>query len=325
MDTQQLALPGLIALSVGSIFYVVAYPYLSGDAKAEKRKTALQARSTTGGSGGRVNDAAKRRKAVADSLRELDQRTKSKKLTFDMRMQQGGLDWSRSKFAIVSVVLAVMTVAIAYLCGAGTLTLAAMAIVGGLGLPRWYVNGRRKRRFAKFLDEFPGAVDIIVRGIKAGIPLGDCIRNIAAEAAEPVRTEFRAIVEAQTMGLSIADACERLIERVPLPEANFFAIVINIQSKAGGNLAEALTNLSAVLRDRKKMKGKVKAMSSEAKASAGIIGALPPLVAFFVWLTSPSYIMLLFTTAPGHMVLAVSAFWMSTGVFVMKKMISFEI
>ena len=163
-----------------------------------------------------------------------------------------------------------------------------------------------------------------MRGIKAGIPLGDCVRNIATDAAEPVKTEFRMIVEAQQMGLSIAEAVERIIDRVPLPEANFFSIVINIQSKAGGNLAEALGNLSNVLRDRKKMKGKIKAMSSEAKASAGIIGALPPLVGFFVYLTSPAYISLLFTTSTGHMVLAGCVFWMGTGIFIMKKMINFD-
>ena len=177
----------------------------------------------------------------------------------------------------------------------------------------------------RFLREFPGAVDIIVRGIKAGIPLGDCIRAIAAEAAEPIRSEFRAIVEAQSLGISVAEAVERMIERVPLPEANFFSIVISIQQKAGGNLSEALMNLSNVLRDRKKMRSKVKAMSSEAKASAGIIGALPPLVTTAVWFTSPGYISLLFTTGTGHMVLGGCACWMGLGVFIMKKMISFDI
>ncbi len=322
---QQIGLPIIVALCVGAVLYVAVYPYLSGEAKAEKRITALQTRSSIGGPGGRVNDAAKRRKAVADSLKEIDQRAKSKKITFEMRMAQAGLAWSKTKFWVVSAVMGIVAVAGAFFVSGSPMMIAAFAVIGGLGMPRWYVGRKRKKRFAKFLQEFPAAVDIIVRGIKAGIPLGDCIRNIASEAAEPVKTEFRAIVEAQAMGLTVADACERLIERVPLPEANFFAIVINIQAKAGGNLAEALTNLSAVLRDRKKMKGKIKAMSSEAKASAGIIGCLPPLVATFVWLTSPGYISLLFVTSTGHMVLAGCALWMGTGIFVMKKMISFDI
>jgi tight adherence protein B len=186
------------------------------------------------------------------------------------------------------------------------------------------VNYCRKRRVKKFLEVFPQAIDIIVRGIKAGIPLGDCFRNIAVEGEEPVKTEFRYIVDTQSLGLTIPEAVERIVERVPTPEASFFSIVITIQAKAGGNLAEALANLSNVLRDRKKMKGKIKAMSAEAKASAGIIGALPFLVAFFVYLTSPAYISLLFTTSTGNMVLGCCAFWMGCGVFVMNKMINFD-
>ena len=240
-------------------------------------------------------------------------------------MAQAGLTWSRTNFWTISAITGIVAMVGAFFVSGAPIMIAAFAVIGGLGLPRWYIGRKRKKRFNNFLQEFPAAVDIIVRGIKAGIPLGDCIRNIANEAAEPIKTEFRAIVEAQAMGLTIADSCERLIERVPLPEANFFAIVINIQSKAGGNLAEALTNLSAVLRDRKKMKSKIKAMSSEAKASAGIIGALPPLVATFVYFTSPGYISLLFTTGTGHMVLAGCALWMGSGIFVMKKMISFDI
>lgn len=325
LEPQQIGLPILVALCVGALLYVVAYPYFSGEAKAEKRVTALQNRPSVGGAGLRVNDVAKRRKAVADSLKEIDQRAKSKKISFEMRMAQAGLTWSKTKFWIVSAIMGAVAVVVAVIVSGSPLMIAAAAVIGGLGLPRWYIGRKRKKRLNDFLKELPGAVDIIVRGVKAGIPLGDCIRNIASEAAEPVKTEFRAIVESQTMGLTIPEAVERLIDRVPLPEANFFAIVINIQAKAGGNLAEALTNLSAVLRDRKKMKGKIKAMSSEAKASAGIIGCLPPLVAFFVWLTSPAYISLLFVTSTGHMVLAGCALWMGTGIFVMKKMISFDI
>ena len=140
----------------------------------------------------------------------------------------------------------------------------------------------------KFVNEFPNAVDIIIRGVKAGLPLGDCLRVIASESPEPLRTEFRRIVEAQAVGLSVTEAVERIGERVPVTEANFFAIVIGIQQKAGGNLTEALTNLSRVIRERKKMKAKVKAVSSEAKTSAGIIGALPFIVGFFVYITTPA-------------------------------------
>ena len=163
-----------------------------------------------------------------------------------------------------------------------------------------------------------------MRGIKAGLPLLDCLRMIAAEAPEPVRSEFRSIVETQTVGIPIGEACVKLYERVPLPEANFFSIVISIQQKAGGNLSEALGNLSRVLRDRKRMKAKIKAMSMEAKASGAIIAALPVAVMILVYLPSPSYISLLWTESLGRMMLACCVVWMSMGVFVMKKMINFD-
>ena len=171
---------------------------------------------------------------------------------------------------------------------------------------------------------FPDAVDVIVRGVKAGLPLLDCLKMIALEAPEPLKSEFRAILETQAIGMPLGEACGKLYERMPLPEANFFGIVIAIQQKAGGNLSEALGNLSRVLRDRKKMKAKIQAMSQEAKASAGIIGALPIAVMTLVYITSPQYISLLWTDPLGRMMLAASAVWMSMGVMVMKKMINFD-
>jgi tight adherence protein B len=139
-----------------------------------------------------------------------------------------------------------------------------------------------------------------------------------------MKSEFRAIVETQAIGMPLGDACAKLYDSMPLPEANFFGIVISIQQKAGGNLSEALGNLSRVLRDRKKMKAKIQAMSMEAKASASIIGALPLAVMMLVWITSPQYISLLWTEPLGRLMLAASAVWMSCGVFVMKKMINFD-
>ncbi len=126
------------------------------------------------------------------------------------------------------------------------------------------------------------------------------------------------------MGMTAADALAKLYERVPVPEANFFSIVIAIQQKSGGNLSEALGNLSRVLRDRRKMAGKIKAMSTEAKASAGIIACLPFTVGILTYLSSPQYIQLLWTTQTGKVALVASGLWMLMGVFVMKKMIAFD-
>jgi tight adherence protein B len=200
----------------------------------------------------------------------------------------------------------------------------AFGLAGLLGLPRWIVNRMRKRRIRKFVDEFANAIDVIVRGVKSGLPLNDCIRIISNEAAEPVKSEFRKIIESQSLGITLADAVNKLPERVPVPEASFFGIVVAIQQRAGGNLSEALGNLSRVLRDRKKMKGKIGAMAMEAKASAWIIGSLPIVVMILVFLTSPNYIMLLFTEPLGKVILGLSAVWMLIGVFVMRKMINFD-
>ena len=182
----------------------------------------------------------------------------------------------------------------------------------------------KKRREQAFIDALPDAVDVIVRGVKSGLPLLECLKIVASEASEPIRTEFRAILDTQAIGLPLGEACGKLYERTPVPEANFFGISIAIQQKSGGNLSEALGNLSKVLRDRKKMKAKIRAMSQEAKASAGIIGSLPLVVMVLVYFTSPDYITLLFTESLGHAMLAGAAIWMTMGVLVMKKMISFD-
>jgi tight adherence protein B len=199
-----------------------------------------------------------------------------------------------------------------------------MAFAAGFGLPRWLLGYLKKRREKAFLKALPDAVDVIVRGIKAGLPLFESIKVVAADAPEPLRSEFNAIIETQTIGMPLGEACARLYDRMPVPEANFFGIVIAIQQKSGGNLSEALGNLSRVLRDRKKMAEKIQAMSMEAKASAAIIGSLPPVVMALVWITTPDYISLLWTTHLGQFMLLGCACWMTIGVLVMKKMINFD-
>src|SRR5947199_299554 len=171
---------------------------------------------------------------------------------------------TRRKFSIGSAIAGALLAGLFYVISDGLFMTVGAAAAGALGLPRWVLNFLRKRRIKKFLNVFPDAVDVIIRGVKAGLPLGDCMRVIAQEAAEPVRTEFKLAIEATALGLSLGEASERIVERVPVPEASFFSIVINIQQKAGGNLSEALTNLSRVLRDRKRLKQKVQAVSSEA-------------------------------------------------------------
>lgn len=324
MQSNVLIFSGLVTIAVGGVFYAFVSPYLSGEVKAEKRKASIEGTRRKPAADG-AKDAAVRRKQIADSLRELEARGKNKKLTLETRLLQAGLSWNRSKFLVFSAIMAGIVALMLLIVSDNVLYMALGLGIGGFGFPKWVLSFLRKRRITKFVEEFPNALDVIIRGIKAGLPLGDCLRIVATETEEPVKSEFRYIVEAQTMGISTGEAVERLVERVPVADANFFSIVINIQQKSGGNLSEALGNLSRVLRDRKKMKLKIKAMSGEAKASAGIIGSLPFIVTVLVYLSSPHYIELLWITHTGRIVLTVSGLWMVFGILMMRKMINFDI
>ncbi len=323
MKLQTLALFFLVALAIGGVAWVFLYPLLSGERHAEKRRASV-ARSEPVA---RVSRGAQksRREQVEETLKQIDVKSKKPKSPpLTTKIAQAGLSWSKQRFMITGGVLGLVAFVLVFAVGGGLVPAVAIGFAAAFGVPMWMLSFLKKRRENKFLNSFPDAVDVIVRGIKSGLPLLDSLKIIATDAPEPARSEFRSIIETQTIGMPIGEACVKLYERMPLPEANFFGIVISIQQKAGGNLSEALGNLSGVLRDRKKMKAKIQAMSMEAKASAVIIGSLPIAVGFLVYLTSPGYIELLFTTDLGRFMIVGSAMWMGMGVLVMKKMINFD-
>ncbi|MGB3447801.1 MAG: type II secretion system F family protein [Xanthobacteraceae bacterium] len=325
MKLETLALAFLAATAIGGVAWVFIYPLLSGERQAEKRRASVARPEAVRVSTAIDRSQRSRRQQVESSLKELDERSKKeKKVPLNNRISQAGLSWSKEKFLIISAVLGLFAFAITFLFGGGLMASAALGFAAGFGVPRWLLGFLKKRREKKFLAALPDAVDVIVRGIKAGLPLFESIKVVAADAPEPLKGEFLAIIETQTIGIPLGDACLRLYERMPLPEANFFGIVVAIQQKSGGNLSEALGNLSKVLRDRKKMSEKIQAMSMEAKASAGIIGSLPPIVMLLVYISTPQYIALLWTEPVGRMMLAGCVLWMSMGIFVMKKMINFD-
>jgi tight adherence protein B len=319
------ALAGAVLASVaaGGLAYVFVYPLLSGEKRAEKRQKALvdsgpERRLDRGGG---VN----RRDQVAQTLKDLEAKQKAQnKLTIELRINQAGLTWTKQRFFLISGGLGLFLALMLFVISGSPIAAAGGLFVGAVGIPRWLLGYLKARRIKRFLEELPNAIDVIVRGVKAGLPLGDCLRIVATEGQEPLKTEFKAIIDAQSVGITVGEAVGKLYEHVPIAEANFFAIVIAIQQKAGGNLSEALGNLSRVLRDRRKMAGKIKAMSTEAKASAGIIACLPFTVGILTWLSSPSYIQLLWTTQTGKVALVASGLWMLMGVFVMKKMVAFD-
>jgi tight adherence protein B len=322
---QSLALFFLVAVAIGGVVWVFLYPMLSGERKAEQRKETVTKAGATAQARVPRNQQKSRREQVEGTLKELDARQAAQKsVPLHMKIAQAGLTWSKRQFYLISLALGLGAFVLFLLIDAGLWAALAIGFAAGFGMPLWMLKFLKKRRERKFLEAFPDAVDTIVRGIKAGLPLLDSMRIIATEAPEPLRSEFRTIMETQAIGIPIGEACAKLFERVPIAEANFFGIVISIQSRSGGNLSEALGNLSRVLRDRKKMKAKIQAMSMEAKASASIIASLPLCVMFLVYITSPQYIELLWIHPTGRVMMAGCAVWMTMGILVMRKMINFD-
>ncbi|HEY1362869.1 MAG TPA: type II secretion system F family protein [Xanthobacteraceae bacterium] len=311
-----------VAVAIGGVAWVFLYPLLSGERKAELRQKAVTGSGAIPARVARGSQKA-RREQIEEALKELEHRH-AKSVPLTVKIAQAGLSWSKQRFLITAGVLGGAAFLLAMAVDAGILAACGLAFAAAVGFPLWTLKFLKRRREFRFLMAFPDAVDIIVRGIKAGLPLIDSLRIITIEAPEPLKSEFRSIVETQAVGMPVGEACGKLYERIPVAEANFFGIVISIQQRSGGNLSEALGNLSRVLRDRKKMKAKIQAMSVEAKASAMIIGCLPVAVMLLVYVTSPQYIELLWTTPLGRVMLAGCAVWMSMGVLVMRKMINFD-
>jgi tight adherence protein B len=320
--SQQLIMVGLGCIAAVAAM-LVAFPQLFAESRAEQRQKTIGSRPARRVVVDAARDPNARRKQVSDSLKSMESRAAGKP-TLEMQIAQAGLEWTLKTYWIISAAAGLgLGLVVLIVNGSPLISLAALGI-GAFGIPRWILSYRRKKRFKAFRLAFPEALDMMTRGVKAGLPVNDCMRMIAREAAEPVRSEFRNIVQLQGLGLSVAEATDKMAARIPTPESNFFAIVIGIQAKSGGNLSEALSNLSKVLRERKKMEGKIKAMSSEAKASAGIIGCLPIVVGGLVYLTSPGYISLLWTTDTGRIVMLGAGFWMSMGIYIIKQMVSFD-
>ena len=313
----------LVAAAIFCALIAVADPKLGRAKKIQAR--ASVALKTAGGPNADRSDAGGRKRDVEELIKDLAQERDRTRISLTDHMRQAGLGWDLRTYAGACVgCFAVVYLLSAYIFHLSTVVSLLFAVAAGAALPRLYVARRRQQRLRAFGAEFANAIDIIVRGIKSGLPVTDCLGIIASEAQEPVKSEIKQIVEDQTLGLPLEDAVQRLPARIPTAEAKFFAIVIAIQSRTGGSLSEALGNLSAVLRERHKMAAKIRAVSSEAKASAAIIASLPVIVSVLIYLTSPGYMTILFKDPTGHMVLLVSGLWMMCGVFVMKKMINFD-
>lgn len=272
-----------------------------------------------------------RRTSLQNTMKEFDakQKRKSRNARFpplDELIRQSGMEQlTVARIHTIATIYSVIVTVAMWIAGADLVYLLPVAGFLFLLPPRWYLTRMRNRRLKAFLEEFPNAVDAIVRAVRSGLPITDGLAMIAQDSKEPLLSEFRRITESQHVGLTVPEAVQGLVRRVPCPEANFFSIVFQVQAQAGGNISDALGNLSSVLRERKRTRGKVRAMAAEAKASAWIIGLLPPLVAIFVSLSSPDYMTVLLTTSTGNIIVAVSVCWMLLGILIMSKMINFKI
>jgi len=300
---------------------------LIGSSRADKRMKALQGDIQANRRNAEtVRTREDRRKQIQQTLRVQNEalgKAKRRVPLQDQIYQAGMKIKARNWITNLVIIGAVVTLLCFFLQVPIYLCPVFGVAVGYLG-GRFWLGRRRKKHQNAYLDELPNAVEAIVRGVKSGLPLNDSMRLVAKEAKEPIKSEFARVIDQQSLGKSTTEAIQMLFERMPLPEVNFFVVVISVQQQAGGNLSEALGNLSKVLRNRKKMKQKIKAMSSEAKASAGIIGSLPFIVAILVTLTTPSYMVPLFTTQIGLIWLGIAVILMSIGGFMMNRMIQFD-
>lgn len=327
-------LPLLLIAAVLGFVMLAGLGYVFVGASDSSAKALKRAQALGGGRAGGPKQARReaqpltteqRRKQIQAQLKQAEQTNRKKLVTVETRLRQAGLTISVRTFWMISAGVGLSFALVTLLLRQQPLIVLGVGFSAGMGLPRWVLGFLAARRIKQFTAEFANAVDIIVRGVKSGLPVHDCLRIIAKECAAPLGPEFKRLVENLNMGLTFDQALEKMYERMPTPELRFFGIVMSIQQKAGGNLAEALGNLSAVLRSRKLMREKIKAMSSEAVSSAGIIGSLPPGVMTIVAVTTPSYMSLMFTDPRGHLMLLGGGVWMAMGIFVMKKMVSFKL
>jgi tight adherence protein B len=317
----------LAVVAVGAAGFALV-PALMGGGRANKRMKALQGDiQANRRNADATHSRDTRRKEIQQTLRAQTAalERKKKRIPLQDRLYQAGMKIKKSAFIRNSVIFGIIVFVICFVLQLELIYCLIFSVAGGYLLPRMYVSRRRKKYQNAFLDELPNAVEAIVRGVKSGLPLNDSMRLVAKEAKEPIKSDFQRVLDQQSVGKTIQEAVVTLYDRVPLPEVNFFIVVITVQAQAGGNLSEALGNLARVLRNRKKMKAKVKAMSSEAKASAGIIGSLPIIVAFLVSLTTPTYLLPLIQTPIGNLMLGIAAILMFLGGFIMNRMIQFDI
>jgi tight adherence protein B len=328
MDRSLLLAIVLMILLAGGVLATV----INARQKRRSRTLSVITRDKSAGApGGEENkekQLARQRADIAKKLKQAEQADEKKKdkATIREKMIQAGFEVPVSRFWIGSFLTAgAVWTLVALLTSWPKIAIIFIAITGFLGLPRFFLSWKAARRQKKFLEELPDALDAAVRLLQAGMPMSEAIAMVAREYTGPLREEMMRIYENQKIGIPLGEAAYETAKRIPLTEVHMFATALQIQSETGSSLSEVLTNLSQVIRARFRLRRKVKAVSSEAKSSAMIIGALPIIVTLGLYFVNRDYISVLFDTRPGHFVLAGAVGWMCVGILVMRQMINFKI
>ena len=329
--------PDMITIAIGGLAFIaivgLGFVFAGGDrGKQSKRMKAISDGARTRGANDALSARRKQMEATTKALRDREEANRRKRVvgrSIEDRIKQSGLKMTVPMFWMISAVSGIaagggMFFGAGFKEGLMMLVPLGIGFAAAFGVPRWILGMAIAGRQKKFVGQFADAIDVIVRGVKSGLPLNECLRMIARESPQPLAGEFQVVCDAVAMGVPMDQALDKMYQRTPIQEVNFFNIVLNIQQKAGGNLSEALGNLSNVLRSRKLLREKIKALSSEAKASAMIIGSLPVIVMLLVYMTTPAYIMSLFTTDLGHLILLIAAGLIGAGIYIMRSMINFN-
>jgi tight adherence protein B len=296
----------------------------------EKKKRALQIIS--GKSGIEKNDNPsgnpnKRRANMSKRLQKDEDDTSVKKISplVSMLRQSGWGHITVTRYWLTSLGIGLVLMLITKISGQSNPIVIMSGIIGVFGLPKMVLSFKTSRRQKKFLEEFPDALESMVRLLKAGMPVGEAIAMVSREFTGPVGEEMSKVYDEQKIGISMAEACLHAAERMPITEMQMFATGIAIQQQTGSSLSEILINLAKVIRARFRLKRKVQALSAEAKASAMIIGALPIVVGLGMTIINPDYMFPLYNTLKGKYMLYGAIGWMACGVLIMKQMINFRV
>ncbi len=242
-----------------------------------------------------------------------------------VRLERTGKSWTISQYIYASVGLGIVVAGVMFVFTRAPLLSLGLGLVLGAGLPHMVVSKLINRRTEAFISKFPDGIELLVRGLRSGLPVTETLGVVASEVPGPVGLEFKTIIDRIKVGKTMEDALQATGDKLGIPDFNFFTITLAIQRETGGNLAETLSNLATVLRSRAQMKLKIRAMSSESKASAYIVGSLPFLVFGAIMFINPDYMSKFFSDDRLIVAGLGAGVWMGIGVFMMSKMINFEI